>query len=88
MPSLLDTSYQPGLLSVDMREVLPDHIAQPLRQGLRQRAKDERGETMPYVNLGPVVYLNHTGARPMSIHWELLHEMPMGLYQETKRAAG
>lgn len=31
--SLLDTSYQPGLRSVDMYEVLPDFIAERLRQG-------------------------------------------------------
>ncbi|MBO0929531.1 NAD(P)/FAD-dependent oxidoreductase [Fibrella aquatilis] len=41
--SLLDTSYQPGLLSVDMRDVLPDHIAQPLRQGLRDFGQKMRG---------------------------------------------
>jgi uncharacterized FAD-dependent dehydrogenase len=31
---LLETSYQPGLLSVDMHEVLPDFIAQRLKTGL------------------------------------------------------
>ena len=31
---LLETSYQPGLQSVDLREYLPDHIAAPLRLGL------------------------------------------------------
>lgn len=41
--SLLPTSYQPGLTSVDMRDVLPDHIAQPLRQGLRDFGKKMRG---------------------------------------------
>ncbi|MFZ5442006.1 MAG: DUF3427 domain-containing protein [Myxococcota bacterium] len=55
---------------------------------VRQRQKDERGETMPYVNLGPVSYRSHTGNRPMSIEWDLAHEMPMWLFQETKRAAG
>jgi len=55
---------------------------------VRERQKDERGETMPYVNLGPVIYRSHTGNRPMSIEWELAHEMPMWLFQETKRAAG
>jgi uncharacterized FAD-dependent dehydrogenase len=33
--SLLDTSYQPGLNSVDMRSVLPDFIFQSLKQGFR-----------------------------------------------------
>ncbi len=31
--SLLDTSYQPGLQSVDMKSVLPDFIFQSLKQG-------------------------------------------------------
>ncbi|GAA4467564.1 FAD-binding protein [Nibrella saemangeumensis] len=42
-PNLLPTSYQPGLASVDMADVLPDHIAQPLRQGLRDFGKKMRG---------------------------------------------
>jgi uncharacterized protein len=33
--SLLDTSYQPGLRSVDMAEVLPSFIADGLRQGFK-----------------------------------------------------
>ena len=41
--TLLPTSYQPGLASVDMYDVLPDHIAQPLRQGLRDFGKKMRG---------------------------------------------
>ncbi|GAB3495181.1 FAD-binding protein [Spirosoma knui] len=40
---LLPTSYQPGLASVDMAEVLPDHITQPLRQGLRDFGRKVRG---------------------------------------------
>ncbi|GAB3941367.1 FAD-binding protein [Spirosoma harenae] len=40
---LLPTSYQPGLASVDMMEVLPDHIAQPLRQGLRDFGRKMQG---------------------------------------------
>lgn len=40
---LLPTSYQPGLASVDMMDVLPDHIAQPLRQGLRDFGRKMRG---------------------------------------------
>ena len=40
---LLPTSYQPGLASVDMVDVLPAHIAQPLRQGLREFGRKMRG---------------------------------------------
>lgn len=41
--SLLPTSYQPGLASVDMLDVLPDHIGQPLREGLRDFGRKMRG---------------------------------------------
>jgi uncharacterized protein len=41
--SLLDTSYQPGLRSVDMAEVLPAHIARPLQIGLRDFGQKMRG---------------------------------------------
>ena len=34
--TLLETSYQPGLVSANMYEVLPDFIAQPLQEGLKQ----------------------------------------------------
>ncbi len=40
---LLPTSYQPGLASVRMDEVLPRHIAQPLRLGLRDFGRKMRG---------------------------------------------
>jgi hypothetical protein len=42
-PTLLPTSYQPGLASVDMTDVLPDHIAQPLKQGLRDFGRKMHG---------------------------------------------
>jgi uncharacterized FAD-dependent dehydrogenase len=41
--SLLPTSYQPGLVSVDMADVLPDHIARPLQQGLRDFGRKMKG---------------------------------------------
>lgn len=55
---------------------------------VRQRPKDDRGETMPYQLLGRCFYETHRGARPMQIEWELEHEIPPGLYQEIKVAAG
>ncbi len=42
-PQLLETSYQPGLLSLDLREYLPDHIAEPLRQGLQDFGRKMNG---------------------------------------------
>jgi hypothetical protein len=55
---------------------------------VRQRRTDDRGETKPYVLLGPCAYDGHRGGRPMRIEWILDHPMPAGLYQETKIAAG
>ncbi|MGB1248371.1 MAG: NAD(P)/FAD-dependent oxidoreductase, partial [Chitinophagales bacterium] len=40
---LLRTSYQPGLQSHDLREVLPDFVADSLRQGLIDFGKKMRG---------------------------------------------
>jgi uncharacterized FAD-dependent dehydrogenase len=41
--SLLETSYQPGLQSVDMKSVLPDFIFQSLKQGFRNFGSKMRG---------------------------------------------
>lgn len=41
--TLLETSYQPGLQSLDLREYLPNHIVEPLRQGLQDFGKKMKG---------------------------------------------
>jgi uncharacterized FAD-dependent dehydrogenase len=41
--SLLETSYQPGLESVDMRTVLPENIQQALKQGFRNFGSKLKG---------------------------------------------
>ncbi len=41
--SLLETSYQPGLASVDMRQVLPSFIVDALQQGFREFGKKMKG---------------------------------------------
>jgi hypothetical protein len=40
---LLPTSYQPGLVSMDMMEILPDIIARPLQEGLTEFGKKMKG---------------------------------------------
>lgn len=55
---------------------------------VRQRRKDPRGETSPYVLLGGCRPVAHRGERPMQIEWELERPMPASLYQEIKVAAG
>ena len=61
---LLPTSYQPGLVSVDMAAVLPDHIARPLQQGLR-----EFGKKMPgyHSNDGQVIGIESRTSSPVRI---------------------
>jgi superfamily II DNA or RNA helicase/HKD family nuclease len=55
-----------------------EHAAQGVTPLLfvRERRKDERGETAPYVFLGPVRLTAWSGERPMNIEWELLRPMP------------
>ncbi len=61
---LLPTSYQPGLASVDMSEVLPDHIAQPLRQGLRDFGRKMKGYLS---NDGQVIGVESRTSSPVRI---------------------
>jgi uncharacterized FAD-dependent dehydrogenase len=42
-PALLETSYQPGLTSADMKEVLPLLIVQALQQGFKDFGKKMKG---------------------------------------------
>ncbi|WP_428659037.1 NAD(P)/FAD-dependent oxidoreductase [Runella sp.] len=63
-PELLDTSYQPGLLSMDLREYLPDHIAEPLRQGLQDFGRKMNG----YVsNNGQLIGVESRTSSPVRI---------------------
>jgi uncharacterized FAD-dependent dehydrogenase len=62
--SLLPTSYQPGLRSVDMYEVLPDHIAQPLQQGLRDFGRKMRGYLS---NDGQIIGIESRTSSPIRI---------------------
>ena len=41
--ALLDTSYQPGLVSVDMRDILPSTIAYSLQEGFTSFGKKMKG---------------------------------------------
>ncbi|QHV94686.1 NAD(P)/FAD-dependent oxidoreductase [Spirosoma endbachense] len=61
---LLPTSYQPGLASVDMAEVLPDHIVQPLREGLRDFGQKMRGYLS---NDGQVIGVESRTSSPVRI---------------------
>ncbi len=43
---------------------------------VRETRKDDRGETAPYVFLGPLRLSTWSGERPMSIEWDLARPMP------------
>lgn len=63
-PELLDTSYQPGLCSVPMDQVLPDSIAGPLRLGLEEFGKRMRGYTS---NQGQLIGVESRTSSPVRI---------------------
>ncbi len=54
---------------------------------VRERAKDENGRTMGFVNFGPVDYVKYEGTQPMNITWKLRHRMPAYLWHETAKLA-
>jgi hypothetical protein len=67
-----------------------EHVGRGTRVVLfvRERKRDDRGESMPYLCLGPARYLRHESERPMRILWELESPMPADFFQATKVAAG
>jgi uncharacterized FAD-dependent dehydrogenase len=62
--SLLDTSYQPGLLSSDMYAVLPDTIAFPLQDGIKQFGQKMRGYAS---NNGQIIGIESRTSSPVRI---------------------
>ena len=62
--TLPDTSYQPGLLSIDMREVLPESIAHRLRDGFKAFGKKMKGY---YTNEAQVVGVESRTSSPVRI---------------------
>jgi uncharacterized FAD-dependent dehydrogenase len=62
--SLLETSYQPGLLSVDMREVLPSFLIESLKQGFKNFGTKMKGY---YTNDAQVVGVESRTSSPVRI---------------------
>lgn len=54
---------------------------------VREKAKDEFGNTMGYVFLGESEFISSTGSKPMSITWELKEPIPNYLWKETAKMA-
>ena len=65
------------------------HVEQRVNVMLLVRpANKQDGRTMPFMLLGPVTLVSHTGERPMSIVWRLHVPMPADLFKVAKVAAG
>ncbi|MDR6561615.1 MULTISPECIES: FAD-dependent protein [unclassified Arcicella] len=62
--NLLETSYQPGLQSMDMLEVLPDFIGKPLQDGLQQFGKKMRNYAS---NQGQIIGIESRTSSPVRI---------------------
>ena len=54
---------------------------------VRERPKDDRGETVAFVFLGPVDLVRHESERPIRIVWQLQNAMPADFYREARVAA-
>jgi hypothetical protein len=54
---------------------------------VREEKKDGYSFTMPYHFLGPVSYISHRGAKPMSINWELQEPLPAYLWKAAAKMA-
>ncbi len=52
---------------------------------VRERSKDEQGNTLGYVFVGEGNFMNHYGASPMSIHWELNEPLPHYLWKDAAK---
>jgi superfamily II DNA or RNA helicase/HKD family nuclease len=55
---------------------------------VRENNDDGRGESAPFVCLGPARHVSHKSDRPMQIIWELDRPMPPEIYSHAKVAAG
>ncbi|MCK9398845.1 MAG: DUF3427 domain-containing protein [Bacteroidales bacterium] len=54
---------------------------------VRERNEDEYKNTMSYVFLGDVRFIEHTGSKPMNITWELKEPMPPYLWKDSAKMA-
>jgi len=62
--SLLETSYQPGLASVDMREVLPPKLSYILKEGFKAFGQKMKGY---YTNESQLIGVESRTSSPVSI---------------------
>jgi superfamily II DNA or RNA helicase/HKD family nuclease len=70
-----------------VRESSPTHVQYSGADGsgrrfflfVRERPKDDRGRTMPFLFLGEVRYESSSGSRPVNVVWRLEHAIPAAL---------
>ena len=67
-----------------------NHVAMGTRVILfvRETNDDERGESRPFLCLGPARHVSHESEKPIRIVWELERPMPAEIFQHAKVAAG
>lgn len=63
-PDLLETSYQPGLMSTDLAEILPDVLTVPLKLGLKEFGQRIRGYA---TNEGQLIGVESRTSSPVRI---------------------
>ena len=52
---------------------------------VREKGKDENGNTLGYVFIGEGIFKETEGSKPMSIKWELCEPMPNYLWKESAK---
>ena len=52
---------------------------------VREKANDEKGNTMGYVFIGEGNFKENDGEKPMNIKWELNEPMPNYLWKESAK---
>ncbi|WP_435838965.1 DUF3427 domain-containing protein [Streptodolium elevatio] len=55
---------------------------------IREAKSTAAGAGAPYMLLGPARYIEHAGARPMSVTWELAVPMPTSVFQSSRIVSG
>ena len=53
-----------------------DKLGYTIMLFIRERKKNSEGISAPYVFIGPVHYVKHSGSKPMSIRWKLEYPLP------------
>ncbi|MFJ1736246.1 DUF3427 domain-containing protein [Streptomyces sp. NPDC088254] len=55
---------------------------------VRRYRNTDIGKSHPWMLLGPAIYQQHTGSKPMAITWRLKHELPADVWTYSAIAAG